>query len=102
MPSRPARQRLKDLRTNTWLNQIHPALAFPLLRSYRDHGVRAALERFDWKAVQVLRQKNRKSWDAITQLIRYTNVVGRGVPVSAQSIQSGELFIEAPRPSDKS
>jgi len=77
-----------------------PSLAFPLLRSYRDHGVRAVLERFDWRAAAALRQKNHKSWDAITQLSRYTDVVGRNIPLSAQSIQSGELFLETP--SDKS
>ncbi|MBN9546946.1 MAG: hypothetical protein J0I19_15875 [Alphaproteobacteria bacterium] len=59
------------------------------------------MERFDWRAATALRKKNRRSWDAIAQLIRYTHVVGRDIPVSAQAIQSGELFLEAPRPSDK-
>jgi len=49
-----------------------------------------------------LRKKKRKSWDAITQLIRYSDVVGGEIPVSAQSIQSGELFAEPRQPSDKS
>jgi len=59
------------------------------------------LERFDWRAAAALRKKNCKSWDAIAQLIRYTHVVGRDIPVSAQAIQNGELFIESRRPSDK-
>jgi len=43
-----------------------------------------------------------KSWDAVAQLIRYANVVGRKIPFSTQSIQSGELFVETtPRPSRK-
>jgi len=75
-------------------------LALTLLELSWGHGIRAALERFDWREAAALRQKNRKSWDAITQLIRYTDVVGRNIPASAQSIQSGELFVEAPRPSD--
>ena len=41
------------------------------------------MERFDWKAATALRKKNRGKWDAIKQLIRYTEVVGRDVPVSA-------------------
>jgi hypothetical protein len=48
-----------------------------------------------------LRRKKRGNWDAITQLIRYGDVVGRKIPVSVQSIQSGELFFEPHRPSDK-
>ena len=59
------------------------------------------MERFDWRAARALRQKNRKNWDAIAQLVRYADVVGRNVPLSAQTIQSGELFVEAPPPSDK-
>jgi len=64
--------------------------------------MRAALERFDWRAAAALRKKKRKSWDAITHLIRYSDVVGGEILVSAQSIQSGELFIAPHRPSDKS
>jgi hypothetical protein len=76
-------------------------LAPSLLWWFRGHGFRIALEHFDWKAVTARRKKSRKSWDAITQLIRYTDVVGRKIPVSAQSIQSGELFVEPQRLSDK-
>jgi hypothetical protein len=54
------------------------------------------LERFDWRAAVALRRKKQKRWDAIKQLIRYKEVVGREVPVSAESIQSGELFVEPP------
>jgi hypothetical protein len=43
-----------------------------------------------------LRRKKQKRWDAIKQLIRYKEVAGREVPVSAESIQSGELFVEPP------
>ena len=60
------------------------------------------MERFDWRSAAALRKKKRKNWNAITQLIRYTDVVGRKIPVSAQSIQSGELFIAPHRPPDKS
>ena len=66
-----------------------------------DLGVRDEVESIDW-SVMALRQQNRKSWDAITQLIHYTDVVGRNIPVSVQSIQSGALFVEAPHLSDKS
>jgi hypothetical protein len=52
------------------------------------------LERFDWRAAAALRRKNRKKWDAIKQLIRYREVVGRDVPVSAESIQTGSLFVQ--------
>jgi len=60
------------------------------------------LERFDWRAAATAREKSRKSWDAIRQLARYADVVGRAIPISAQSIQSGELFVEPRRPPDKS
>ena len=52
------------------------------------------MERFDWRAATALRQKNRKTWDAIKQLIRYKEVVGRDVPVSAEAIRTGILFID--------
>ncbi|MEP6829251.1 MAG: hypothetical protein ABI963_02845 [Rhizomicrobium sp.] len=54
------------------------------------------MERFDWRAATVLRRKKQKRWDAIKQLIRYKEVVGREVPISVESIQSGELFVEPP------
>jgi hypothetical protein len=45
-----------------------------------------------------LRQKNRKTWDAIKQLIRYREVVGRDVPISAEAIRTGMLFIDPADP----
>ena len=63
-------------------------------------GNRAALERFDWKAAAVLRGKSRKKWDAIKQLIRYREIVGREAEVSADSIASGELFLDPTGPAE--
>jgi hypothetical protein len=60
------------------------------------------LERFDWRAAATARRKSHKSWDAIRQLARYADVVGREIPNSIQSLQSGELFIESRRPPDRS
>lgn len=56
------------------------------------------MERFDWRAATALRQKNRKTWDAIKQLIRYKEVVGRDVPISAEAIRTGLLFIDPAGP----
>jgi hypothetical protein len=47
-----------------------------------------------------LRKKNRRSWDAVKQLIRYKEVVGRDVPVSAESIRTGTLFVEPIGPAE--
>ena len=52
------------------------------------------MERFDWKAATELRKKNLWKWDAIKQLIRYREVVGRDVPITVESIQSGTLFVD--------
>jgi hypothetical protein len=52
------------------------------------------LERFDWRAATALRKKNLRKWDAIKQLIRYTEVVGRDKSISVQSIETGELFVD--------
>lgn len=56
------------------------------------------MERFDWRVTAALREKNRLKWDAIKQLIRYTEVVGRDVPVSAEAIRTGMLFIDPDGP----
>jgi hypothetical protein len=79
----------------------HPVLASALLRFCLGYGVRAALERFDWRAAAALRKKNHRKWDAIQQLIRYRDVVGCDTPISAQTLQSGELFVKPVR-SEKS
>jgi len=50
------------------------------------------LERFDWRAVAALRSKNRKKWDAVKQLARYQEIVGREAEISADSLESGSLF----------
>ena len=50
------------------------------------------MERFDWKTAAALRNRGWKKWDAIKQLARYREVIGRDVPVCAESIQNGELF----------
>jgi hypothetical protein len=78
-----------------------PSVALSLLRVGRGKWTGAALERFDWKGAVVRRAKNQKRWDAIEQLIRYKEVAGREVPISIQSIQSGELFIEPPVRTDR-
>jgi hypothetical protein len=57
-------------------------------------GNRAALERFDWRAIAALRNKNRKKWDAVKQLIRYKEIVGREAEITADSIENGELFLD--------
>ena len=57
-------------------------------------GNRAALERLDWRAVAALRSKNGKKWDAIKQLIRYREIVGHEAEISADTIKSGELFLD--------
>jgi len=57
------------------------------------------LERFDWRAV-VARRKKRGTLDAIEQLIRYRDVIGGEVPISARSIQSGELFTAPVSPAE--
>jgi hypothetical protein len=54
------------------------------------------LERFDWRAATALRKKNHRTWDAIKQLIRYREVVGRDAPITAESIQTGTLFVDGP------
>jgi hypothetical protein len=54
------------------------------------------LERFDWRTAAALRKKNQKRWDAVKQLTRYVEVVGREAPISAQSIQDGKLFVNPP------
>jgi hypothetical protein len=64
------------------------------------NGTRAALERFDWRAATTLRQKNRKTWDATRQLIRYREVVGHDVPISVESIQTGTLFVVPTGPAE--
>lgn len=43
-------------------------------------------------------KKKRRKWDAIRQLIRYKEVVGRDVPISAESIKTGMLFVEPAGP----
>jgi hypothetical protein len=53
------------------------------------------LERSDRNAATVTGKADKK-WDAVAQLIRYADVVGRKTPLSVQSIQSGELFVETP------
>ena len=63
-------------------------------------GNRAALERFDWKTAAVLRGRNRKKWDAIKQLIRYKEVAGREAEISADSLKSGELFLDPAGPTE--
>ncbi len=60
------------------------------------YGVRAALERFDWRAATALRNKHMRKWDAIRQLIRYREVVGRDLPISVRPIETGNLFVDAP------
>jgi hypothetical protein len=47
-----------------------------------------------------LRKQNRRTWDAVQQLIRYKEVVGRDVPVSAESIRTGALFVEPIGPAE--
>ncbi len=54
------------------------------------------MERFDWKARAALRNKSRKSWDAIRQLIRYREVVGEDAPISAQLPETDALFRDKP------
>jgi hypothetical protein len=71
-----------------------------LLRISRIIGNRTALERFDWRAVAALRNKNRKKWDAVKQLIRYKEIVGREVEISTDSIKSGELFLDHAAPAE--
>jgi hypothetical protein len=56
------------------------------------------LERFDWRAATALRKKNHRTWDAIKQLIRYREVVGRDVPITVESIRTGTLFVEPSSP----
>jgi hypothetical protein len=62
-----------------------------------EHWVRAVVERLDWKARAAARKKSRKSWDAIRQLIHYSEVVGRDTPISEQSLENGDLFRDARR-----
>jgi hypothetical protein len=50
------------------------------------------VERFDWKTRAALRKKSRKSWDAIRQLIHFSEVVGSDGPISAQARESNDLF----------
>ena len=72
-------------------------LAFILLRRFVGIGIRTTVERFDWRAASTLCGKNKKPWDAIKQLIRYKEVVGRETVISAESLQSGELFLDVTR-----
>ena len=50
------------------------------------------MERFDWKAHAALRKKSRKSWDAVRQLMHYSEVVGGGEAISVQAPQAGDRF----------
>ena len=47
-------------------------------------------------AAAALRNKHLRKWDAIRQLIRYKEIVGRDLPISVRSIETGELFVDAP------
>jgi hypothetical protein len=75
-----------------------PSFNFALIA--KGYWIRTALERFDWRATMTLRKKERRKWDAIKQLIRYKEVVGRDVPISAESIQTGTLFVEPAGPAE--
>ncbi len=76
------------------------SLAFVLLQSSWVIGIRAALEHFDGRGTVVLFEKSRKKWDAIRQLIRYREVVGRETPISVETIRNGELFVDRAGPAE--
>ena len=82
------------------LIQGRRSLASLLLQSSWVMGIRAALEHFDGKGTAVLFEKGRKKWDAIRQLIRYRDVVGRETPISVETIRNGELFVDTAGPSE--
>ena len=58
------------------------------------------MERFDWRAIAARRNKGRKKWDAIKQLVRYQEIVGREAEITADSIKSGELFLDPVSPAE--
>ena len=58
------------------------------------------MKRQDWKAQAALRKKNRKSWDAVRQLIRYREVVGEDAPISTQPFEDSEFFQVGPADAD--
>lgn len=63
-------------------------------------GTRAALERFDWRAIAALRSKNRKKWDAVKQLARYQEVIGREADILTDALQDGEAFLNPMDPAE--
>ncbi len=69
-----------------------PVLAPILLSLPQGYGIRIVLKRFDWKAASAQQSKSWKKWDAIKQLARYREVIGRDAPGCAESMQNGELF----------
>jgi hypothetical protein len=58
------------------------------------------LERFDWRAIAALRSKNRKKWDAVKQLTRYQEIVGREAEVLTDSLRDGEAFRDPTDPAE--
>ena len=60
------------------------------------------VERFDWKALDVRRKKSPKSWDAIRQLSRYSEVVGKDEPILVQLVEDGDLFRDGSQPQKSS
>ena len=52
------------------------------------------MKRFNWKTASAQNNKNLKKWDAIKQLARYREVIGRDAPACAESMQNGEPFQE--------
>ena len=60
------------------------------------HWVRIVVERFNWKVRAVQHKKSRKSWDAVRQLDRNSEVVGGDEPISVQVPERGDLFRDGP------
>lgn len=50
------------------------------------------MKRFDWKTASTQNNKNLKKWDALKQLARYREVIGRDAPACAESMQKDEPF----------
>jgi len=65
------------------------------------HWVRIVVERFNWKVRAVQRKKSRKSWDAVRQLDRYSEVVGGDEPISVQVPERDDLFRDEPTPPEE-
>jgi hypothetical protein len=71
-----------------------PVLALILLQQSQDCGIRVALKRFDWITASAQNNRNLKKWDALKQLARYREVIGRDARACAESMQKDELFQE--------